>query len=88
MKDVIAQALPELVEFGFTDSRVCPLSRAEPPVYVITNIRKLCWYTDSIDNNVSNTTPVTEHLIHFLSMSLTMFLATPNRFLSVREARK
>ncbi|KFX99697.1 hypothetical protein V490_01708 [Pseudogymnoascus sp. VKM F-3557] len=32
MKEIIAQALPELVEFGFTDSR-------------------LCWYTDSIDNN-------------------------------------
>ncbi|TPX13733.1 uncharacterized protein E0L32_005936 [Thyridium curvatum] len=32
MKKVIAQAFPELVEFGFTDSR-------------------LCWYTDSIDND-------------------------------------
>ncbi|KAH7379943.1 FAD dependent oxidoreductase [Cadophora sp. MPI-SDFR-AT-0126] len=31
MKKVIAQGFPELVEFGFTDSR-------------------LCWYTDSIDN--------------------------------------
>ncbi|KAJ3456574.1 hypothetical protein MRS44_016597 [Fusarium solani] len=32
MKEVIAQAFPELTEFGFTDSR-------------------LCWYTDSIDND-------------------------------------
>ncbi|KAE9581499.1 L-pipecolate oxidase [Colletotrichum fructicola] len=32
MKEVIAEAFPELVEFGFTDSR-------------------LCWYTDSIDND-------------------------------------
>ncbi|KAH8696216.1 FAD dependent oxidoreductase [Talaromyces proteolyticus] len=32
MKEVIAQGFPELVEFGFTDSR-------------------LCWYTDSPDNN-------------------------------------
>ncbi|KAF4461055.1 sarcosine oxidase [Fusarium albosuccineum] len=32
MKEVIAQGFPELVEFGFTDSR-------------------LCWYTDSIDND-------------------------------------
>ncbi|KAJ5155578.1 hypothetical protein N7492_008381 [Penicillium capsulatum] len=32
MKEVIGQALPELKEFGFTDSR-------------------LCWYTDSIDND-------------------------------------
>jgi len=32
MKKVIAQGFPELVEFGFTDSR-------------------LCWYTDSIDND-------------------------------------
>ncbi|KAJ4197101.1 hypothetical protein NW759_016364 [Fusarium solani] len=32
MKEVIAQAFPELAEFGFTDSR-------------------LCWYTDSIDND-------------------------------------
>ncbi|KAH6989671.1 FAD dependent oxidoreductase [Ilyonectria sp. MPI-CAGE-AT-0026] len=32
MKEVIAQALPELAEFGFSDNR-------------------LCWYTDSVDNN-------------------------------------
>ncbi|KAG2413370.1 hypothetical protein HFD88_002559 [Aspergillus terreus] len=32
MKEVIAQGFPELVEFGFSDSR-------------------LCWYTDSIDND-------------------------------------
>ncbi|OBT39186.1 hypothetical protein VE00_10909 [Pseudogymnoascus sp. WSF 3629] len=37
MKEIIAQALPDLVEFGFTNSR-------------------LCQYTDSIDNDLSNVT--------------------------------
>ncbi|KND91998.1 L-pipecolate oxidase [Tolypocladium ophioglossoides CBS 100239] len=32
MKEVVAEAFPELADFGFTDS-------------------KLCWYTDSIDND-------------------------------------
>ncbi|RDL31799.1 Uncharacterized protein BP5553_09201 [Venustampulla echinocandica] len=32
MKEVVTEAFPELIEFGFTDSR-------------------LCWYTDSIDND-------------------------------------
>jgi hypothetical protein len=51
MKEIIAQALPELVEFGFTDSRVhqpitqSRIKHADNP--------QLCWYTDSTDNNVS-----------------------------------
>lgn len=52
MKEVVAQAFPELVEFGFTESRVRePL--LERLVCVDSDDAQLCWYTDTIDEDVS-----------------------------------
>lgn len=60
MKEVISQGFLELVESGFTDSRVNHLKSVFG--YILTWIQ-LCWYTDSSDNDVR----ITFHIIRNLT---------------------
>lgn len=65
MKKVIAEALPELAEFDFVESRVRNIPCSFLPALTSGSVfdkklkkaltmewQQLCWYTDSIDNEV------------------------------------
>lgn len=90
VKEVIAQAFPELAEFGFTESRVCFIESESLANTRVLTVNRSCagtWIV-SITTSVLYAGEPMIHIADEHSMSLTMSLAMMTRSSFAQEARE